>query len=55
MKTLAAEFKTNKPGVGIVTYIKVRDVDAYHAKVSPMIPNCGKPKSQFYGIRDFPC
>jgi uncharacterized glyoxalase superfamily protein PhnB len=54
MKTLAEEFKKHKPGVGVLTYVMVSDVDAYHAKlVKKGVRGLAQPKSQFYGIRDF--
>lgn len=54
MKTLADEFKKNKPGVGIVTYVMVPDVDKFHAGlVKKGVKGLAEPKSQFYGIRDF--
>lgn len=55
MKTLAEEFQKNRPGVGIVTYVKVDNVDDYHAKVTKAgLKGAPAPKTQFYGIRDFP-
>jgi len=54
MKTLAAEYRKNQPGVGVVIYVQVPDVDAYHAKlVGKGLKDLPKPKSQFYGIREF--
>lgn len=54
MKTLSDEFQKNRPGVGIVTYVMVPDVDKYHAGlVAKGLKGLGQPKSQFYGIRDF--
>lgn len=54
MKTLAEEFQKNQPGVGIVTYVQVPDVDRYHASlVSKGVKNLPQPKTQFYGLRDF--
>lgn len=54
MKVTAEEFQKNKPGVGVVTYVMVPDVDAFHAKlVKKGVKNLAAPKSQFYGIRDF--
>lgn len=53
MKTLCEEFKSNKPGVGIVTYVTVKDVDAYHKTVTSRGLKAPPPKTQFYGIRDF--
>jgi len=53
-KTQAAEDQGNARGVGIVTYVMVDDVDAYHATITK---NGAKPKTgiktQFYGLRDF--
>ena len=50
----ADDWKQNKPGVGVLTYLRVPDVDAYHKGIvgrgaRPLT----KPTSQFYGIRDF--
>jgi uncharacterized glyoxalase superfamily protein PhnB len=54
MATLAEEFQKNRPGVGIVVYVRVDDVDAYHAKlVAKGMKGLPPPKTQFYGIRDF--
>jgi uncharacterized glyoxalase superfamily protein PhnB len=54
MKTLAEEFQKNRPGVGIVIYVRVDDVDAYHAGLLKKgLKNLPAPKTQFYGIRDF--
>lgn len=53
MKTLAEEFQKNQPGVGIVTYIQVPDVDRYHAGLVKKGLKLNAPKSQFYGLRDF--
>ena len=48
------EWKENRPGVGIMSYYAVDDVDAFHSKV---VAKGGRPRtkpvSQFYGIRDF--
>jgi len=54
METLAQEFQSNKNGVGVVTYVMVPDVDAFHAGlVKKGLKGLPAPKSQFYGIRDF--
>src|SRR5262245_57928824 len=40
---------------GTLGYIKVKDVDAFHKKVTAKAVKAGyAPKTQFYGIRDFP-
>jgi uncharacterized glyoxalase superfamily protein PhnB len=53
-KTSYEDFKKNKPGVGVILYLMVDDVDAYHDKVvTKGLRTTSKPKSQFYGIRDF--
>ena len=48
------EFSEHRPGVGILSYFAVDDVDAFHAAV---IGRGGRPRtrpvSQFYGIREF--
>jgi uncharacterized glyoxalase superfamily protein PhnB len=47
------EFKAGKPGLGITTYIMVPDIDAWHATVTKKgVQVFGKPKTQFYGIRE---
>jgi uncharacterized glyoxalase superfamily protein PhnB len=54
METLAKEFAANRNGVGVIVYLMVEDVDAYHAGlVKKGLKNLPAPKSQFYGIRDF--
>jgi len=54
METLAKEFETNRPGVGVVTYLMVPDVDKFHAGlVKKGVKDLAPPRSQFYGIRDF--
>jgi len=54
MKTLHDEFQANRPGVGVMIYIEVRDVDAYHARVAAKyLEHVSKPKTQFYGQREF--
>ncbi len=54
METLFQEMKQNQSGVGIVTYIRVNDVDAYHRRlVGKGVKNLSEPRTQFYGIRDF--
>jgi hypothetical protein len=54
MRTMAEEFAKNQPGVGVVTYVQVPEVDKYHADVSKKLKNLPAPKTQFYGLRDFP-
>ena len=48
------EFREHRPGVGIISYFAVGDVDVYHSDVTARggRPRT-KPISQFYGIRDF--
>lgn len=54
MKALDQEFRSNRPGVGVVLYIMVKDVDDYHRELKERglieIPD---PRDQFYGLRDF--
>ena len=51
----AGEFEGNAAGVGIVTYLMVDDVDAYHAGlVKKGVTGMLAPRTQFYGQRDFP-
>jgi uncharacterized glyoxalase superfamily protein PhnB len=50
----ATEFRQHKPGVGVLVYVMVDDVDAYHAEIvtrGAYVPH--EPKTQFYGIREF--
>jgi uncharacterized glyoxalase superfamily protein PhnB len=54
MRTLAEEHKKNRPGVGVVVYVQVPDVDTYHARLTKKgLKGLPAPKTQFYGIRDF--
>jgi uncharacterized glyoxalase superfamily protein PhnB len=54
MKTLHDEFQSNKPSVGVMIYLEVPDVDAYHARVTAKgAKNTSAPKTQFYGQREF--
>ena len=54
MRTLHDEFESNRPGVGVMIYIRVPDVDAFHARVAAKYQqHVGKPKTQFYGQREF--
>jgi uncharacterized glyoxalase superfamily protein PhnB len=53
-KTAYEDFQKNKSGVGVVVYLLVDNVDAFHDRVvSKGVKGVGKPTSQFYGIRDF--
>jgi len=50
-----AAFNKNTPGAGVLVYLRVGDVDGYHATIkdrgaAPILA----PTSQFYGIREFP-
>lgn len=48
------DYTKNKPGAGVIVYLHVDDVDAYHDEVvTKGLKGVGKPTSQFYGIRDF--
>ncbi len=49
----AKDWTKNKPGVGMMVYLRVKDVDAYHAGLKKKGLNATPPMSQFYGIRDF--
>jgi len=47
--------KASQPGAGISMYLMVDDVDAYHDRVKGNgAAPAYEPKTQFYGIRDFP-
>jgi len=49
----AQAFRENSPGVGVIVYVMVDDVDAYAAEVRERgIRLAGEPKTQFYGIRE---
>ena len=50
----AEDWKNNKPGVGVQSYLRVPEVDGFHkAVVARGAKPLTKPTSQFYGIRDF--
>jgi len=54
MTKLAEEYQKNRPGVGVVIYVAVPDVDGYHANLGKKgLKNLPSPRTQFYGIRDF--
>lgn len=54
LRTLADEYRKNTPGVGVIIYVQVPDVDAYHASLTKKgVAGLAKPESQFYGIREF--
>lgn len=54
MLATAAEYRKNQPGVGVMIYVLVDDVDKYHAGlVKKGVANLPAPKTQFYGIREF--
>jgi hypothetical protein len=42
----------NKSGVGIQTYLAVKDIDAYHATITKKGVKATPPKNQFYGLRE---
>ena len=55
--TMATHYKAftgNKHGVGIFTYIAVKDIDAYYAQITKKGVKAPAPKSQFYGLREVP-
>lgn len=54
-EAFAGEFEANAPGAGVAIYLRVGDVDAYHAKLEKNgVEGMLDPKTQFYGQRDFP-
>ncbi len=54
MRTLNEEYKKNQPGVGVLIYVAVPDVDQYHAGlVKKGLQGLSNPQTQFYGIREF--
>ena len=54
MTTLHKEFQANRPGVGVITYIAVKDIDAYHVQLGKRGLKLPAPKNQFYGLREVP-
>ncbi|MFT7676323.1 MAG: putative glyoxalase superfamily protein PhnB [Planctomycetota bacterium] len=49
----AQAWKNNTPGIGMMVYLQVPDVDAYAAEIKGRGASLhGEPKSQFYGIRE---
>lgn len=53
-ETMVHEYDSSTPGVGIMVYLKVDDVDAFHATlVDRGVEGVTNPKTQFYGQRDF--
>jgi uncharacterized glyoxalase superfamily protein PhnB len=54
LKRQNEEMAKNQPGVGVVTYVMVPNVDAYYDRLrSQGAKVLTNPKTQFYGIRDF--
>jgi len=51
-EVLYKEMKGNKSGVGIQTYLAVKDIDAYHATITKKGVKSTPPKNQFYGLRE---
>ena len=54
MRTLSDEFRKNQPGVGVMTYLAVPDIDAYQKRLAQRGLKVPAPKTQFYGIREVP-
>ncbi|MFQ5505403.1 MAG: VOC family protein [Planctomycetota bacterium] len=50
----ARDFEANKPGAGVMIYLAVDDVDAYHETLRDRGLELIEPTTQFYGQRDFP-
>jgi len=51
----ANEFERNAPGAGVTIYLRVDDVDAFHAELTRKgVEGMLAPRTQFYGQRDFP-
>jgi len=54
-ETVANEFESNAAGAGVTIYLRVEDIDGYHALlVERGVKGMLDPKTQFYGQRDFP-
>ncbi len=49
----AKDYTKHKPGVGMMVYVQVKDVDQYHGTLAKKGLKPTPPISQFYGIRDF--
>lgn len=49
----AREFAAHKAGVGMIAYVAVPDVDAFHARLTKLGVKASAPRTQFYGQRDF--
>jgi uncharacterized glyoxalase superfamily protein PhnB len=48
------DFRSNKPGVGVIVYVTAENVDEYHKRVrSKGVKPITEPTTEFYGIRDF--
>jgi uncharacterized glyoxalase superfamily protein PhnB len=54
MEVLYKEFQANQRGVGIMTYIMVKDIDAYQKQITAKGAKVPAPKNQFYGLREVP-
>jgi uncharacterized glyoxalase superfamily protein PhnB len=55
MRTLAEEAQKSTLGAGTCFYVRVADIDKFHADVTKKgVKSEVKPANQFYGIRDFP-
>lgn len=49
----AQAWKSNTPGIGMMVYLQVDDVDAYAAQIKAKGATLhGEPRTQFYGIRE---
>jgi uncharacterized glyoxalase superfamily protein PhnB len=53
-KSAYEDYQKGRAGAGVVIYLQVDNVDAFHDRVvTKGVKSVGKPTSQFYGIRDF--
>ena len=53
-KQRIADFRSGKPGAGMMIYLAVEDVDRYHDTIKDRgAKPATAPHTQFYGIRDF--
>ena len=49
----AEAWTRNEPGIGLIVYLQVEDIDAYAAQIRAKGAKLlGEPKDQFYGIRE---
>jgi uncharacterized glyoxalase superfamily protein PhnB/uncharacterized Zn finger protein (UPF0148 family) len=54
MLALSSDLERHKPGVGVVVYLMVEDIDRYHAQIGARGVQAPRPRDQFYGLREMP-